>query len=87
MRSEHGNKIGYARVSMIEQEPALQHDALTRDGCYTVYTDVASGSRDDRPQLAAALKDLGPGGRARGLEARPAGSVAASLNRPGFSGG
>ncbi len=56
-----GNKIGYARVSTTEQDPALQHDALTRDGCYTVYTDVASGSRDDRPELAAALKDLGPG--------------------------
>ncbi len=38
-----GNKIGYARVSTTEQDPALQHDALTRDGCYTVYTDVASG--------------------------------------------
>ncbi len=50
-----GNKIGYARVSTTEQDPALQHDALTRDGCYTVYTDVASGSRADRPQLAAAL--------------------------------
>ncbi len=56
-----GNKIGYARVSTTEQDPALQHDALARDGCYTVYTDVASGSRDDRPELAAALKDLGPG--------------------------
>ncbi len=55
-----GNKIGYARVSTTDQDPALQHDALTRDGCYTVYTDIASGSRDDRPQLAAALKDLGP---------------------------
>ncbi len=56
-----GNKIGYARVSTTEQDPALQHDALTRDGCYTVYTDVASGSQADRPQLAAALTDLGPG--------------------------
>ncbi len=44
-----GNKIGYARVSTTEQDPALQHDALTRDGCYTVYTDVASGSEMTGP--------------------------------------
>lgn len=53
--------IGYARVSTAKQEPALQHDALLAAGCARVCVDVASGSRDDRPQLAAVLEQLLPG--------------------------
>ncbi|AGL15147.1 hypothetical protein L083_1637 [Actinoplanes sp. N902-109] len=53
--------IGYARVSTREQSPALQHDALTAAGCARVFTDVASGARADRPQLAAVLDYLRPG--------------------------
>jgi DNA invertase Pin-like site-specific DNA recombinase len=53
--------IGYARVSTREQNPALQHDALTAAGCTRVFTDVASGARADRPQLAAVLDYLRPG--------------------------
>lgn len=32
-------KIGYARVSTTEQNLILQKDALTKAGCYEVYTD------------------------------------------------
>jgi DNA invertase Pin-like site-specific DNA recombinase len=53
--------LGYARVSTAEQEPALQRDALLAAGCARVWVDVASGSRDDRPQLAAVLEQLLPG--------------------------
>ena len=53
--------IGYARVSTRDQNPALQHDALAAAGCAKVFTDVASGARADRPQLAAALEYLRPG--------------------------
>lgn len=53
--------IGYARVSTREQNPALQHDALTATGCARVFTDIASGAKTDRPQLAAALDYLRPG--------------------------
>lgn len=56
-----GHLLGYARVSTAEQDPALQCDALTAAGCARLWTDVASGSRDDRPQLAALLKQLLPG--------------------------
>jgi DNA invertase Pin-like site-specific DNA recombinase len=50
-----GHLLGYARVSTAEQDPALQRDALAAAGCVRVWTDVASGSRDDRPQLEQLL--------------------------------
>lgn len=53
--------IGYARVSTREQNPALQHDALTAAGCTRVFTDIASGAKADRPQFAAVLDYLRPG--------------------------
>lgn len=53
--------IGYARVSTRDQNPALQHDALTTAGCARVFTDTASGAKADRPQLAAVLDYLRPG--------------------------
>ena len=56
-----GHLHGYARISTSEQDPALQRDALVAAGCARVVTDVASGSRDDRPQLGALLEALLPG--------------------------
>jgi DNA invertase Pin-like site-specific DNA recombinase len=53
--------IGYARVSTRDQNPALQHDALTAAGCARVFTDIASGAKADRPQLAAIQDYLRPG--------------------------
>jgi len=53
--------VGYARVSTAEQDPALQLDALNSAGCWRVFTDHASGSREDRPELVAALDSLRPG--------------------------
>ena len=50
--------IGYARVSTIDQNPALQMDALKTAGCDKVFTEKASGSHRDRPQLKAALNYL-----------------------------
>jgi hypothetical protein len=40
--------LGYARVSTLEQDPALQHDALAAAGCVRVFTDRASGALDER---------------------------------------
>jgi DNA invertase Pin-like site-specific DNA recombinase len=52
-----GHLHGYARVSTAEQDPALQDDALRKAGCVKVWTDVASGSRDDRPELTKLLDE------------------------------
>jgi hypothetical protein len=48
-------KVGYARVRTIDQDPALQLDALATAGCAKVFEDRASGARVDRPGLRAAL--------------------------------
>lgn len=47
--------IGYARVSTLDQDPALQLDALSAAGCAKVFDDRASGARADRPGLRQAL--------------------------------
>jgi DNA invertase Pin-like site-specific DNA recombinase len=47
--------IGYARVSTLDQDPALQHDALIKAGCAKLFDDRASGVRADRPGLRQAL--------------------------------
>lgn len=51
-------KIGYARVSTSDQDPQLQTDALNSAGCEKIFDDVASGAKDDRPQLAKAIEQL-----------------------------
>lgn len=49
-------KIGYARVSTKEQNLHLQEDALKTAGCEEIYTDIASGSKSQRPGLEKALE-------------------------------
>ncbi|UDH01745.1 recombinase family protein [Rhodococcus opacus] len=53
--------LGYARVSTADQDPTLQTDALTAAGCFKIWTDVASGAKEDRPELAAVIEHLRPG--------------------------
>jgi DNA invertase Pin-like site-specific DNA recombinase len=47
--------VGYARVSKIDQDPALQLDALAAARCVKVFEDRASGARADRAGLQSAL--------------------------------
>jgi DNA invertase Pin-like site-specific DNA recombinase len=56
-----GMLIGYARVSTEDQNLDLQTDALQEAGCARLFTDVASGARDERPGLADAVAFLRPG--------------------------
>ncbi len=53
--------VGYGRVSTEDQNLDLQLDALAKAGCERIFTDKASGARDDRPGLAAALSHLRKG--------------------------
>jgi DNA invertase Pin-like site-specific DNA recombinase len=53
--------VGYARVSTLDQNPALQIDALKATGCERIFTEKASGAQRDRPELKAALEYLRQG--------------------------
>ncbi len=53
--------LGYARVSTFDQNPDLQRDALKAAGCFRVFTDKASGTLDNRKELAKVLDQLRPG--------------------------
>lgn len=54
-------KIGYARVSTADQHLRMQEDALKQAGCESIYHDVASGAKSDRPGLETALEHLRKG--------------------------
>ena len=48
--------IGYARVSTVDQNLALQRDALTEAGCAKIFTEQMSGAVAERPALHDALE-------------------------------
>jgi DNA invertase Pin-like site-specific DNA recombinase len=48
--------IGYARVSTVDQNLALQRDALTEAGCQKIFTEQMSGAVADRPALHDAVE-------------------------------
>jgi len=58
-------RFGYARLSTVEQASgqALEQQVkrLQDAGCVEIVHDLASGTKDNRPQLQALLKRLGPG--------------------------
>ena len=56
-----GDLVGYARVSTGEQKLDLQLDALRGAGCQRLWSDTASGSLRDRPELVKAIDYLRAG--------------------------
>ncbi len=48
--------IGYARVSTVDQNLALQRDALTEAGCTKIFTEQMSGAVTERPALHDGLE-------------------------------
>lgn len=51
-------KVGYCRVSTLEQKLDLQRDALEKAGCERIFEEQASGANDKRAALAETLAFL-----------------------------
>lgn len=49
-------KVGYARISILDQNLNLQTDALEKAGCEKIFTDTASGSINSRKGLIDAIE-------------------------------
>jgi DNA invertase Pin-like site-specific DNA recombinase len=55
-------RIGYARVSTIDQDLQVQHDRLRREGCEIIRSEkVSGGSREGRTELATIIEFLRQG--------------------------
>jgi DNA invertase Pin-like site-specific DNA recombinase len=53
--------VGYSRVSTSSQKLDLQNDALIKNGCEKIFSDVASGAKSERVGLIQALDFLRAG--------------------------
>ncbi len=54
-------KVGYARVSTVDQNLDMQMDALKKEGCKEIFEDRASGAKSDRDGLRKALEFMREG--------------------------
>src|SRR6516165_1761966 len=73
--------IGYARVSAVDQNLALQRDALTEAGCAKIFTEQMSSAVTDRPALHDALEFARSGDTLIVWKLRPAGAVDEAVDR------
>ena len=73
--------LGYARVSTVDQNLALQRDALTEAGCARIFTEQMSGAVTDRPALHDVLEFARSGDTLIVWKARPSGSVDEAVDR------
>ena len=61
--------IGYARVSIKDQDAAAQIAALENAGCEPIFQEKASGGRWDRPELHRSVRTITQWRCVGGLEA------------------
>jgi DNA invertase Pin-like site-specific DNA recombinase len=61
MNTITSNRIGYARVSTIGQNLDSQLDALNRAECSRIFTDKASGTKENRPEWTKLMDFIRPG--------------------------
>ena len=54
-------KIGYARVSTVEQNLDMQLQALKKGGCQKIFREKVSGASRQRPEFQRMLDQLRPG--------------------------
>jgi DNA invertase Pin-like site-specific DNA recombinase len=57
----HTMRIGYARVSTLDQNLDLQLQALEHEGCGIIFQEKISGATRERPELKRMLEQLRPG--------------------------
>jgi hypothetical protein len=79
--SSKGMLLGYARVSTIDQNLALQRDALAETGCGRIFAEQLSGAVTDRPALRDALEFARSRRHADRVEARPLGALDEAVDR------
>lgn len=53
--------IGYTRVSTQLQDNSAQIDALKKSGCETIFEEIMSGGRWERPKQQELLKHIRKG--------------------------
>jgi len=73
--------LGYARVSTVDQNLALQRDALTEAGCTKIFTEQMSGAVTDRPALHDALEFARSGDTLIVWKLEPPGAVDEAVDR------
>ncbi len=54
-------KLGYARVSTLDQNLDLQLDALQKEGCFKIFTDKVSGVKEQKPEFEKLIEYARPG--------------------------
>jgi len=57
-KSSTGMRIGYARVSTLDQKLDLQMQALKKAGCIKIFREKVSGASRDRPELKRMLDQI-----------------------------
>ena len=60
-KASAGMKIGYARVSTLDQHLDLQMQALKKEGCKKIFREKISGASRERPEFQRMLDQIREG--------------------------